>query len=231
MMQMFMYVLKSRKESFALILVCIFMIAFMGCKSKNSTQNVEEIIEEEIVVYSENELFDEFFETMDFSVITDKIGCFISSKNINYDRYSYTFETPESLRRYMTIEKRYSIAFCQMKDAKDKGMVILFKHKFYNEEHPDSYDLVLVDAIHIECGEGQSVFEDYLRSGYNPKDDTCRVDEKRYGIVIYDEMEFLPRGVFFPLNYILSVTEDKLILEVPEDDTYFLYYMTRFDGV
>lgn len=228
-MQISMWNLIKLVNRSGVVLVCLCTL-FLSC-TKKTERNEGEVKTDISVVqsYSYKGMLNEFFDTLDVSILERKKNCIII---FDYDPNEYTVYggMPKALRAYRTKQKYFSVDFVNKDDRLDKGCAVLFFTHIKKDVESQTYDSYLIDVKYIPAKEGYCVYEHFLCYGLGT-DGTCSEDEERYGFTLIPIGGWLPYDKKVIPDYILSFTETKMIFEEPSDNKYFLYQSSNFDGI
>ena len=228
-MQMYMSNLtKFRNNYFFIIFICVFLLfTFISCDKnfKDKTQKTKNAYKE----LSEEEIIDNFFKSFDEIDFKKNLGNRIKP-DLDLTKFEVLGGFPKSLKKLKNKELSFSIEFVNIKNEEEKGCLIIFYTLRANPSDSDKWDIYLTDFKYIPSEDGYRVYNGPIN--YNLHiDGTCEEDETKYGIMLMPIEGWLPYNKKNIPLYIMSVTEGKLIFEVPENDEYFLYFSSNYDGI
>ena len=212
--------IKNKKFRFILTFFLILFISFISCKDdKKKTSSP----------ISENFLLDNFFNTFDEKLLSEAIG-----KKINIDLNTEKFIAyggfPFAMKQFINKELTFYVGFINVVNDFEKGCVILYIKQTKISNTEDTWEATLLDAKYIPSKKGYRVHQNYIC--YDLKSDgTCKEDNTKYGITLMPLNGWLPYDKKNVPDYILSFFEDRMEFSKPEDDKYFLYYSSHYDGI
>lgn len=205
-----------------------FMVLLFSCNKKEKKLSIVHTDDYEDVI-SENQMIDDFFSKYDVSILENAIGKRIKD-DLDVTQYISYGGYPMSLIDFLSKDLAYYVGFINKKDNFEKGCIVVFIKTCKVDNVPNESQEYLVDAKFIPSKDGYRVYNGPIN--YNLHiDGTCEEDETKYGIMLMPIEGWLPYNKKNIPLYIMSVTEGKLIFEVPENDEYFLYFSSNYDGI
>ncbi len=207
-------------KKFDILIVLCTVFLFSSCKEKSET-------------FSENVMIESFFSEYETSVLGNAKGKTVI-RDLDLTKYlSYGYSSEEEYWQTLNLQNsdliRYIVTFVSIKEKQDKGCVALFL-KEQRRSLKSQWICSLIDAEFIPASKGKWVYARNL--DYALKDDkSTSVDTDRVGLILMPIDGWLSEDTkHFPM-YILSITEDDMIIEKPQDEEFFIYFSSDYDGI